>query len=60
MKTKTFNWENYTQGGKTHKFSDFTNEELKDWAEVWGFEVQKIENDVFIWGGINKLRIKVK
>ena len=57
---KTFNWENYTQGRQTHKFSDFTDQELKDWSAFWGFNIQKIKNDVFVCGGKNKVRIKVK
>ena len=56
---KTFNWEGYNANGKEHMFYNFSDQELKDWAEFWGFEIQKIKNDVFVYGGKNKIRIKV-
>lgn len=56
---KTFNWEGYNSNGKEHKFSDFSNEELKNWSVFWGFDIQNGKEDIFVYGRKNKIRIKV-
>ncbi len=54
---KTFNWEGYNSGGKEYKFEDLTLDELKDWAEKWGFKVKKIKNKTYVVSKHNSFKM---
>lgn len=70
MKTKTFDWENYTAGRKDHKFEDLTFEELREWADYFEFKIEKkdvikfgrtlIAQTIYLRGKYNNSKIKWK
>ena len=47
---KVFNWEGYSNNYQSHKFSEMTEDELKEWSKNWGFKIKKENDKIWVVG----------